>query len=69
MDEIKDITTEMHATSIRMIEAVSASEILVNIFQTIQCNSPEDSYFHTFRYENLKSHKSYHVPIYRLSQL
>jgi hypothetical protein len=29
-----------------MMEAESTSETLVNVYQTTQCNIPEDSHFH-----------------------
>jgi hypothetical protein len=38
-----------------MMEAVSSSETLVNIYKTTRRNIPEDSYLHTHRRENLKS--------------
>jgi hypothetical protein len=41
-----------------MMEAVSTSEIWVNIYQTIRRNNPEDSHLHTRSRENLKSHLS-----------
>jgi hypothetical protein len=37
-----------------MMEAVSFSEASVNIYQTTQCNIPEDSCLHTCQLENLK---------------
>jgi hypothetical protein len=39
-----------------MMEAANTSETSVNVYQTTQCNNPEDSYLHTRRLENLKSH-------------
>jgi hypothetical protein len=39
-----------------MMEAVSTSETLVNFYQTIRHNVPEDSHLHIRRHENLKSH-------------
>jgi hypothetical protein len=39
-----------------MMEAVSSSETSVNIYQTTQCNIPEESHLHTNHSENLKSH-------------
>jgi hypothetical protein len=41
-----------------MMEAVSTSEMLVNINQTKWCCIPEDSHLHTHHCDNLKSHKS-----------
>jgi hypothetical protein len=38
-----------------MIEAASASEMLVNFYQTTRRNNPEDNHLHTRRRENLKS--------------
>jgi hypothetical protein len=41
-----DDTSEEHTTSIiRMTEAVSSSELLVSIYQTVRCNIPEESHF------------------------
>jgi hypothetical protein len=45
-----------------MMEAVSTSETSVNFYQTTRPNIPEDSYLHTGRRENLKSHKTYVEP-------
>jgi hypothetical protein len=39
------------------MEAVSTSEASVNLYQTIWLHILEDSYFHTRRRENLKSHQ------------
>jgi hypothetical protein len=39
-----------------MMEAVSASETSVSIYQTARRNITEDSYLHTRRRENLNSH-------------
>jgi hypothetical protein len=39
-----------------MMEAVSASEMLVNTQQTTNCNIPKDSHFHNHPHENPKSH-------------
>jgi hypothetical protein len=39
-----------------MMEAVSSSEIVVNIYQTAWCNIPEDGHLHTHCRENLKYH-------------
>jgi hypothetical protein len=36
------------------LEAASTSETSVNIYQTAQCNKPEDSHFPTRRHKNLK---------------
>jgi hypothetical protein len=41
-----------------MMEAANTSEMLVNFYQTTQCNNPEDSHLHTHCCENLKSHIS-----------
>jgi hypothetical protein len=38
------------------MEAVSFSESSVSVYQTTQCNIPEDSHLHTRRRENLRSH-------------
>jgi hypothetical protein len=40
-----------------IMEAVSTSETLVNIYQTTWCNIPEDSHIHNHCRKNLKSHK------------
>jgi hypothetical protein len=40
-----------------LIEAVRFSEMLVNIYQTVRSDIPEDSHLHTRRCENLKSHQ------------
>jgi hypothetical protein len=37
-------------------QAVSNSELSVDLYQTTRCNTPEDSHLHTRRRENLKSH-------------
>jgi hypothetical protein len=39
-----------------MMEAESTSETSVNFYQNTRRNNPEDSYLHTRRRENLKSH-------------
>jgi hypothetical protein len=39
-----------------MVEAASTSDTSVNVYQTTRRNIPEDSYLHTRRRENLKSH-------------
>jgi hypothetical protein len=39
-----------------MMEAASISETSVNFYQTTRRYIPEDSYLHTRRRENLKSH-------------
>jgi hypothetical protein len=44
------------------MEAASASETLVNFYQTARCNNPEDSNLHTRRRENLKSHVTIQQP-------
>jgi hypothetical protein len=38
-----------------MMEAASASETSVNVYQTTRRYNPEDSHLHTRRRENLKS--------------
>jgi hypothetical protein len=38
-----------------MVEASNTSETLVNFYQTIRRNNPEDSHIHIRRRENLKS--------------
>jgi hypothetical protein len=45
-----------------MMEAASTSETSVNVYQTTRRNIPEDSYRHTRRRENLKSHGFFPVP-------
>jgi hypothetical protein len=39
-----------------MTEGASTSEKLVNVYQTMPRNKPEDSHFHTCRLEDFKSH-------------
>jgi hypothetical protein len=39
-----------------MMEAAVTSEMSVNVYQTTWHNNPEDSHFHTYCHENLKSH-------------
>jgi hypothetical protein len=39
-----------------MMEAASTSETLENFFQATRHDNPQDSYLHTSRRENLKSH-------------
>jgi hypothetical protein len=39
-----------------MAEAASTSETSVNLYQTTRRNNPEESYLHTRRRDNLKSH-------------
>jgi hypothetical protein len=46
----------IRAMSEGMIEAASASETLVNLYQTTWLFNPEDSHLHTLRRENLKSY-------------
>jgi hypothetical protein len=41
----------------QMMEKVSFSETSVSIYQTTQCNIPEDSHLHTLHHENLKSYQ------------
>jgi hypothetical protein len=45
----------MFQSSVLMMEAIHSSET-VNIYQTTQCNTPEDSHLHTYHHENLKFH-------------
>jgi hypothetical protein len=40
-----------------MMEAASASETLVNFYQTTSRDNPEDSHLHTRHRENVKSYK------------
>jgi hypothetical protein len=57
---LTDVSKELAASIITlMIEAVSSSETLVNIYQTTQFNMPEDSHLHTPHHKNLKSHEKY----------
>jgi hypothetical protein len=42
-----------------MMEAVGTSETSVSFYETTQPNIPEDSYLHTHRRENLKSHSDH----------
>jgi hypothetical protein len=45
-----------------MMEAVSTSEKLVNVYQTTRHNNPEDSHLHSRRCENLKyTHYKYYA--------
>lgn len=46
------------------MQTVSASETSVIIYQATQCSILEDNNFHTYRLENLKSHRvvNRHVP-------
>jgi hypothetical protein len=39
-----------------MMEAISTSETLANLYETTRRNIPEDSHLHTRHRENLKSH-------------
>jgi hypothetical protein len=41
-----------------MMKTASTSKTLVNFYQTISCNNPEDSHLHTRRQEKLKSQLS-----------
>jgi hypothetical protein len=41
------------------MEEVSTSETSVSMYQTTQCNNPEDNHIHSRRRENLKSHASF----------
>jgi hypothetical protein len=50
----------MHGLHIAlMMEAVSTSEMMANIYWTTQCNIPEHNHFHTCHHKNLKSHQVY----------
>jgi hypothetical protein len=42
-----------------MMDVISTSETLVNFYQTTRRNIPEDSYLHTLRRQNLKSHTNF----------
>jgi hypothetical protein len=42
-----------------MMEAVQASEMLVNYYQSTQRYNLEDSHLHTHHHENFKSHLFY----------
>jgi hypothetical protein len=54
--QITDVSEVLSAPIIRaMMEAVSTSKPLVNIYQITQCNIPVNSHLHTRRRENLKS--------------
>jgi hypothetical protein len=59
---LTDVSVVLTASIIRvinialMMEAVSTSETLVNLYQTTRRNIPEDSNLHNRRGENLKSH-------------
>jgi hypothetical protein len=44
-----------------MMEAVSSSETLINIYQTTRCNIPEGSHLHTRRREKLKCHHDIYI--------
>jgi hypothetical protein len=51
-----NVSEELTASIIAlMMEAVSTSEMSVNIYQNTGHNNPEDSHLHTSRRENLKS--------------
>jgi hypothetical protein len=52
-----------------MMEAASASETLVNFYQTTRRYNPEDSHLHTHRHENLKSYLCKTLPKRRDMQL
>jgi hypothetical protein len=41
---------------VMMMAIISTSKTLINFYETIWCNNPEDSQLHTCRRENLKSH-------------
>jgi hypothetical protein len=56
-----DVSEVLTASIIRamiaqMMEAASTSERSVEFYETARRNIPEDSYLHTRRRENLKSH-------------
>jgi hypothetical protein len=51
------VDTDQCFRGITMMEAITSYETSVNIYQTTQCNIPEDSHLHTRHYENLKSHQ------------
>jgi hypothetical protein len=40
-----------------MMEAISTSEMSLNLYQPTWCNIPEDSHLHNRRRENLKCHQ------------
>jgi hypothetical protein len=44
-----------------MMEAASASETLVNFYQTTRRNNPEDNHLHTHRLQKMKSRNSREV--------
>jgi hypothetical protein len=46
----------LHHQGTLMMEAARFSETLVNFYQTTRSYNPQDSYLHTHRRENLKSH-------------
>jgi hypothetical protein len=48
------VDTDQHI--VLTTEAVSTPEMLVNVYQIMQCNIPEDSHLHTHHHENLKYH-------------
>jgi hypothetical protein len=55
---LTDVSEELTALIIIItltMEAVSASETSVNIYQTTRCNIAKDSHLHARRRENLKS--------------
>jgi hypothetical protein len=43
-----------HQGTALMMEAASISETSVKLYQTTQCNTPEDSHLHTHHHKNLK---------------
>jgi hypothetical protein len=56
-----DVVTCSLVAITMMMETVSSSETSVSIYQTSQCNMPEDSYLHSRLCENRKSHNICHV--------
>jgi hypothetical protein len=52
--------SEMLAEIALMTEAANTSEVLVNLYQTIRRNNPEDGHLHTRPRENLNSHMLRH---------
>jgi hypothetical protein len=58
----------LHHQRALMMEAARTSETSVNFYQTTRRNNPEDSYLHTRRRENLKSHSLKHVSSYLIEK-
>jgi hypothetical protein len=56
--KLTDVSVELNTCIIRVItlmtEAVSSSEMTINIYQTIRRNIPEDSHLHTRCREDMK---------------